>query len=93
MMALIIRLAKTLLANKIQIQPKNTAIIKVDSAISNPIQSSPRSSWGDETPGETPGIDFECKCGQSIDKVCTHIFWLNSRRPYCLQKPWKEGDK
>ena len=88
MMAMIIRLAKTSLANKIQIQPKNT-VIKVDSAISNPIQSSPRSSLGDEP----PGMNFDCECGQSIDKVCTHIFWLNSRRPHCLQKPYKEGDK
>ncbi len=69
-------------------------------ALLNPFvvgRRNPRSSLGGETPRETPretsGIDFECKCGQSIDKVCTHIFWLNSRRPYCLQKPWKEGDK
>lgn len=53
----------------------------------------PMSSLGDETPRETSGIDFECKCGRSLDKVCTHIYWLNSRRPYCIQKPWKEGDK
>jgi len=65
------------------------------SALSNP--ASPKSSRGDETPGETPcktsGIDFECKCGQSLDNICESTFWLNSRRPYCIQKPYKEGDK
>lgn len=71
------------------IKTKGTALL-------NPFvvwRRNPRSSRGDETPGETPGINFDCECGQSLDKVCTHIFWLNSRRPYCLQKPWKEGDK
>ena len=57
------------------------------SALSNP--ASPKSSRGDET----SGIDFECKCGQSLDNICESTFWLNSRRPYCIQKPYKEGDK
>ena len=71
------------------IKTKGTALL-------NPFvvgRRNPRSSWGGETPYETPGIDFECECGQTLDKVCTHIFWLNSRRPCCLQKPWKECDK
>ena len=57
------------------------------SALSNP--ASPKSSLGDET----TGVDFECKCGQSLDNICESTFWLNSRRPYCIQKPYKEGDK
>jgi hypothetical protein len=60
-------------------------------ALSNPNVS--KSLRGGETLGETPGIDFECKCGQSLDNICESTFWLNSRRPYCIQKPYKEGDK
>ena len=60
-------------------------------ALSNP--ASPKSSRGDETPCKTTGVDFECKCGQSLDNICESTFWLNSRRPYCIQKPYKEGDK
>ena len=52
-----------------------------------------KSSRGDETPCKTTGVDFECKCGQSLDNICESTFWLNSRRPYCIQKPYKEGDK